>query len=98
MLSKCANPGCSASFLYLSQGKLYRWDTSAAATGKGLSFGADAQLQSATRRIEFFWLCEQCAPTMTLVFEKGRGVVPRPLLRAKAAGAATSAGPVRFVG
>src|ERR1035437_8546446 len=65
MLSKCANPCCSAPFRYLSRGKLYRWDTSAAAKGKELSFGTDAQAQSATRRIEFFWLCEQCAPTMT---------------------------------
>ena len=28
MLSKCANPGCPASFLYLHQGKLFRLDTS----------------------------------------------------------------------
>jgi hypothetical protein len=28
MLSKCANPGCSATFLYLYQGKLFRLDTS----------------------------------------------------------------------
>ena len=27
MLSKCANPGCSASFLYLHQGKLFRLET-----------------------------------------------------------------------
>ena len=66
--------------------------------GKELSFGTDAQVQSATRRIEFFWLCEQCAPTMTLVFEKGMGVVPSPLLRAKAAAAATLGRSVRLVG
>ena len=98
MLSKCATPCCSATFRYLSRGKLYRWDTSAAAKGKELSFGTDAQAQSATRRIEFFWLCEQCAPTMTLVFEKGMGVVPSPLLRAKAAAAATLGRSVRLVG
>ena len=28
MLSKCANPGCPATFLYLHQGKLFRLDTS----------------------------------------------------------------------
>ena len=27
MLSKCANPGCAATFLYLHQGKLFRLDT-----------------------------------------------------------------------
>ena len=97
MLSKCANPNCSSSFRYLSQGKLYRWDTSATATGKRLSFGSDTKLQGSTRRIEFFWLCAQCAPTMTLVFEKGTGVVTSPMLRAKAA-AATSGRSVLFLG
>ena len=29
MLSKCANPGCPASFLYLHEGKLFRLDSSA---------------------------------------------------------------------
>ena len=28
MLSKCANPGCPATFLYLHQGKLFRLDSS----------------------------------------------------------------------
>ena len=98
MLAKCANPGCSATFLYLSQGKLYRWETSTAANGNGPSFGADTQAQSGTRRMEFFWLCEECAATMTLVFKKGTGVVPTPVLRAKAAAAATLGRLVRFVG
>ena len=30
MLSKCANPGCLATFLYLHEGKLFRVDTSSA--------------------------------------------------------------------
>jgi hypothetical protein len=94
MVAKCANPGCSATFLYLSRGRLFRWDTSHVVSG----FGAEPQGQRPARRIEFFWLCEDCAPTMTLVFEKGVGVVPIPLLRAKAAAAATSGQSVRFVG
>lgn len=98
MLSKCANPGCSAAFLYLSRGKLFRWETSSAANGNGRTFGTDPQAQSTARRIEFFWLCEDCAASMTLTFEKGVGVVPRPLLRVKAATAATSGLSARFVG
>jgi hypothetical protein len=97
MLAKCANPGCSAAFLYLSRGKLFRWDTSGAANGTTRSFGSDAQPPSATRRIEFFWLCEECASTVTLVFKKGAGVVSASLLLAHAA-AATSGRSVRFVG
>ncbi len=30
MLSKCANPGCPAPFLYLRQGKLFRVETGVA--------------------------------------------------------------------
>jgi len=30
------------------------------------------------RRLEFYWLCENCAQKMTLVFEKDAGIVPRP--------------------
>jgi hypothetical protein len=98
MLAKCANPGCSAAFLYLSQGKLFRWDTSSAAKGNGQTLGADPPAQGVTRRIEFFWLCEECAPLLTLVFEKGLGIVTRPLLRAKASAASTSGRSVRLVG
>ena len=31
-------------------------------------------------RIEYYWLCDQCAFVLTLSYEKGRGVVavPRP--------------------
>jgi len=31
-------------------------------------------------RVEYYWLCDQCAFALTLSYEKGRGVVavPRP--------------------
>jgi hypothetical protein len=87
MLSKCANPGCCATFLYLSRGKLFRWETSGAARSDAGTFGADPKVQKTNRRLKFFWLCDDCAPAMTLINEKGIGVVARPLLRAKAAAA-----------
>jgi hypothetical protein len=33
-----------------------------------------------THRVEYYWLCDQCALAFTLSYEKGRGVVavPRP--------------------
>jgi hypothetical protein len=31
-----------------------------------------------THRIEHFWLCERCARSLTIVFEKGR-VTTRPI-------------------
>jgi len=75
MLSKCANPGCSASFLYLHQGKLFRFESS----GNGSDAHADPQSKHPSRRLEYFWLCDECASVMTVSFKKGVGVLTRPL-------------------
>ena len=72
MLSKCANPGCPASFLYLHEGKLFRLDTG--------SEGHIVQSSSKTsQNLEFFWLCNDCASKLTLRYKKGAGVVTVPL-------------------
>ncbi|PYX12916.1 MAG: hypothetical protein DMG84_18100 [Acidobacteria bacterium] len=84
MLSKCANPGCSASFLYLHQGKLFRLETS----GNGDDTHgevADPQGKHSSRRLEYFWLCDECASLMTVSFKKGVGVMTRPLFVARKA-------------
>jgi hypothetical protein len=70
MLSKCANPGCSANFLYLHQGKLFRLET-----GGDPRIGiADPQGKNSFRHIEYFWLCDDCASVMTVSFKKGVGI------------------------
>ena len=81
MLSKCANPGCSASFLYLHQGKLFRLETG----GNGDVDVADPQGKHSSRRLEYFWLCDECASLMTVSFKKGVGVMTRPLFVARKA-------------
>jgi len=84
MLSKCANPGCSASFLYLHQGKLFRLETS----GNGDDTRgevADPPGKHSSRRLEYFWLCDECASLMTVSFKKGVGVMTRPLFVARKA-------------
>ena len=70
MLSKCANPACSNLFLYLHQGRLFRMDTGAEAA-------IASQFQAHAHRVEFFWLCDDCAANMTVIFEKERGVAVR---------------------
>jgi hypothetical protein len=60
MLSKCANPACAASFRKLGIGKLFLIDR------------PDASQRSA--RLEFYWLCPECAPSMHVVI--GLGAVP----------------------
>jgi hypothetical protein len=81
MLSKCTNPGCSAQFHYFHQGKLFRWETAGGTRDSHPSFGADPQFKAPARRIEYFWLCENCAASMTLAFDRTVGVVVHPFVR-----------------
>ncbi len=82
VLHKCANPACLSPFRKLSQGKLFLVETepvdraeSGRTNWRGLS----------SRRVEYYWLCDQCAFVLTLSYEKGRGVVtvPRPQVAKK---------------
>jgi hypothetical protein len=75
MLSKCVNIACSARFLYLHAGKLFRLET---------SYRPRAAWQPSNRRAEHFWLCERCAQVLTVVKEKGIVTTRprRPLLTA----------------
>ena len=78
MLHKCANPACLNPFRKLSQGKLFLVETPpveepTTTRKRGLT----------NHRIEYYWLCDQCAFVLTLSYENGRGVVavPRPRLQ-----------------
>jgi hypothetical protein len=82
MVSKCSNPDCSTSFRYLHEGKLFRMAVADASNPL-----TDAGTKKISRHIEFFWLCEQCAPEMTLTFKPGIGVTALPLPRSHAAAA-----------
>lgn len=66
MVSKCANPACFARFRYLHEGRIFNIDM--AATG---------HQQAHIPKIEYFWLCEECAETLKVVVENGT-VVTRP--------------------
>jgi hypothetical protein len=54
MLAKCANSSCSASFLHLADGRLFRLETEPAFPS------TDA------KKTEYFWLCGPCSAGMTL--------------------------------
>lgn len=84
MVSKCVNPECSATFLYLRQGKLFRRETDTVHANDSF-LGADPETRKASRHVEFYWLCDDCAATMTLTYKKGVGVTTEPLLRAQGA-------------
>jgi len=74
MLAKCANPACSVPFRYLHEGKLFRLDVGA---------GPPAVSGHAPRQLQYFWLCEGCARTMTLEMRDGE-VQARPARAARA--------------
>ncbi len=76
MLSKCANPGCAASFRYLHQGKLFRLDAGIEEPGR--------ETPKAAHRIEFFWLCAECTARMTLAYTKDAGVTLVPVYQKSA--------------
>lgn len=73
MLSKCANPACSARFRYLHEGRIFSavFDAKAAVRGS-------AGFEETPHRVERYWLCDTCAHAMTLVISAGR-VVLRPI-------------------
>lgn len=73
MVSKCANPECSASFRYFHKGKLFKVET-AGGPDRRRAMGKDDEHEKLLRRLEFYWLCEDCAESMTLVFDKDSGI------------------------
>lgn len=79
MLSKCANPKCHAVFRYLHEGKLFEshvrpFDDPA------VNISVERPGEIPSRKIEFFWLCAECASKMTLILQPHtREVIPVPL-------------------
>jgi len=65
MITHCANPDCTAPFLYLRQGRLF------AIPRPGFSAGHS--------RVEYFWLCGNCAGNLKIDYLRGRGIslIPR---------------------
>ena len=82
MLSKCLNPHCSATFRYLGQGRLFRIDFAEARRKMAYAGGKmPASRGAKSSPIEYFWLCESCAATMTIELgEDGQAhVIPRQI-------------------
>ncbi len=78
MLTKCANPNCSAQFLYLHEGKLFIVDRSNRMAGGCAQAGAaDGQPND---YFDYYWLCANCSRKMVVVSDKWvpPQVVPLP--------------------
>jgi|SRR5579863_7813442 len=72
MLHKCANPACVTSFRKLSQGKLFLLETDPIEKPESKRVTRRGQR---SHRMEYYWLCDLCADTLTLFYERGRGLV-----------------------
>lgn len=68
MLSKCANPECTVPFFYLRDGKLFRVER------------PDDDGGRLSHNVEHFWLCRNCAATLTLHVDKEGRVTVVPQL------------------
>jgi hypothetical protein len=75
MFHKCANSTCSNLFRRLHEGKLFQVETEYLPAFRAVS---SWRRDRPVRKVERYWLCDECAPQMTLSFEKG-GIVTVPL-------------------
>lgn len=79
MLHKCANPSCLVRFRSLRRGKLFQIESDfpRALAGRSSAAGSYREVRF-VRRVERYWLCDECAAAFTLSFDLD-GVVTIPL-------------------
>jgi len=70
MVEKCANPACCATFRSLRNGRLFV---------KEVRVDTPSDGNRGSRQLHYFWLCNSCCRTMTVVAEKGTGIRVTPL-------------------
>lgn len=70
MVSKCANPSCSAIFRYLREGKIFHVVAGPRGPEKDSTCGISTH--------ERFWLCGECSIRMTVI-SGGCGILVVPL-------------------
>jgi hypothetical protein len=80
MVTKCLNSCCSATFRYWGQGRLFGVDF-ADLERQGLLVGTKVvtSIRSKANPVEYFWLCEECATTMTIEISEAGEVRLVPL-------------------
>jgi hypothetical protein len=63
-------------FRYLSEGKLYKVETE---YFDQENRNGRSRMVKPARKVEHFWLCDECASFLTLAFDKSRGMITVPL-------------------
>lgn len=90
MLAKCANSVCTTPFRRLSEGKLFLVDSD----NRNSEDFATAR-KKPPHKIEYFWLCDECARVVTLIFSPHTGIRTVPLPPAPPKASATEQLPRR---
>lgn len=70
MVRKCANPSCVSLFLYYRGGRVLLLN---------LDQSANDSNDVESTKLEYFWLCEECAPRMTVIPDQTGSAVIKPL-------------------
>ncbi len=79
MLSKCANPDCSAAFHYYGQGRLFEVHfEDADLCEKAGRMPFDQAMTKHDRSVEHFWLCADCADRLTVALDRQNNVLVLP--------------------
>ena len=81
MLSHCANVQCRKPFLRLREGKLFLVETERDNKPGGPTTPAYLKARQQQRRVEHYWLCDDCAVHWTLVYDREQGIALAPLRR-----------------
>jgi len=81
MLSRCANDQCGKPFLRLRDGKLFLVETERLTKPGQPVAPPFVRARQQQRQVEHYWLCDDCAPKWTLVYDRDRGVALAPLRR-----------------
>jgi len=78
MVSKCANPRCGNSFRYLREGKLFLVEPPFVVPATGVQ-SAESEWGRRVGHAEYFWLCRECAKSMSISCDqKGHAVLVFP--------------------
>jgi hypothetical protein len=80
MLSRCANPECGRPFLKLREGRLFLVETERVIK-PALAVPPFVRARQWQRRVEHYWLCDDCAAKWTLAYDRDRGITLLPLRR-----------------
>lgn len=78
MLSQCANPACAHPLTTLAEGRLFQFEIVSISVSATDENKQDFD-ETPSRETALFWLCTECAATMTLTLEPLAGLRLLPL-------------------